>query len=144
MSQSPTAARKGIVAIALEFIDLVIPIARIRESYPGGWEQCIRDYAALLGRRVWYDQHLFRDGAMSPLEAQALVEGWTVLGFEPTGTRREALYWKDLCVVDWVEGGPTLACDWLTFDRSSRTAHLAGAEPGPLTWRGRPRLNGAH
>jgi hypothetical protein len=137
-------APEGIVAIALEFIDLVIPIARIRESYPGGWDQCIRDYAALLGRRVWYDQHLFRDGAMSPLEAQALVEGWTVLGFEPTGTRGQALYWKDLCVVDWTEGGPTLACDWLTFDRSSRTAHLAGAEPGPLTWRGRPRLNGAH
>jgi hypothetical protein len=129
------------VAIALEFVDVVIPIARIRESYPGGWEQCILDYEALLGRRIWYDQHLFRDGAMSAAEAHVLVEGWAVLGFEPTGTRRKMLYWKDLCVVDWQEGGPTLDCDWLAFDRSSRSAHLAGAEPGPLIWRGRPRLN---
>jgi hypothetical protein len=127
------------VAIALEFIDVVIPIARIRESYPGGWGQCMVDYAALIGRRVWYDQHLFRDGAMTPEETEKLVEGWTVLGFEPLGTRGKRLYWKDLCVVDWHEGGPTLPCEWLACDRSKRTAHLAGADPGPLVWRGCPR-----
>ncbi len=102
------------------------------------------DYAALLGRRIWYDQHLLRDGAMSPPEAQALVEGWAVLGFQLVGMGREGLYWKDLCVVDWLQGGTTLPCDWLSFDRSTRTAHLAGVEPGPLAWRGQPRPGGAH
>jgi len=126
------------VAIALEFIDVVVPIARIRESYPGGWEQCLLDYSELLGRRVWYDRHLFRDGAMSPPQAQTLVEGWAVLGFEPTGTRHGELFWKDLCVLDWYQSGPTRPCDWLTFDRSSRTAYLAGTQPGPLVWRRRP------
>jgi hypothetical protein len=126
------------VAIALEFIDLVVPIARIREVYPGGWEQCKLDYAPLLGRRVWYDQHLFRDGAMGPSEARMLVEGWAVLGFEPTGTRRDGLYWKDLCVVEWNHGGPTRPCEWLSFDKARRIAHLAGTEPGPLVWRGQP------
>lgn len=132
------------MSIALEFIDVVIPIANIRERYPGGWQQCVLDYAALLGRRVWHDQHLFRDGAMSPPEAQALVEGWAILGFEPMGKRRKGAYWKDLCVVDWRSGGPTLPCDWLAFDPSSRTAHLAGAEPGPLAWRGQPAPIGVH
>jgi hypothetical protein len=130
------------VAIGLEFIDVVIPIARIRDAYPGGWEQCLLDYAALLGRRVWYDQHLFRDGAMSLSDAKMLVEGWAVLGFEPTETRADGVYWKDLCVVDWTQHGPTQPCDWLSFDQASRTAHLAGADPGPVVWRGHPRPDG--
>jgi hypothetical protein len=127
------------VAIALEFIDVVVTIARIRETYPGGWEQCTLDYAALLGRRVWHDQYLFRDGAMTPPEVEQLVEGWAVLGFEPVGTRHGAPYWKDVCVVDWRRGGPTAPCDWLSVDLLSRTAHLAGAKPGSLVWRGQPR-----
>ncbi len=126
------------MAIALEYLDLVVPIARIRESYPGGWEQCRRDYAARLGQRVWHDQHLLRDGAMSLEEVQVLVEGWSVLGFQVTGTRNGGEYWKDVCVLDWRKGGATLPCDWLRFDRTSRTAHLAGADAGPLAWRGRP------
>jgi hypothetical protein len=133
---------RRIMAIALEFIDVVIPIARIREAYPGGWEQCVLDYEALLGRRIWYDRHLFRDGAINPAEAKILVEGWAVLGFEPTGSRGAGLYWKDICVVEWCQGGPTLPCDWLCFDRSSRTAHLAGAVPGALAWRGEPNAHG--
>jgi hypothetical protein len=126
------------VAIGLEFIDVLIRIARIREVYPGGWEQCLLDHAALLGRRVWYDRHLLRDGAFDRAEAKALVEGWAVLGLQPTERRREGTYWKDLCVVDWSQGGPTLPCDWLHFDPSSRTAHLAGTDPGPVAWRGQP------
>jgi hypothetical protein len=124
------------VAIALEFIDIIVPIAKIRETYPGGWEQCLRDYRPQCGRRVWYDQHLFRDGAMGPAQARQLVEGWAVLGFEPIGNRHGQLYWKDLCVVEWRQRGPTRACEWLVFDRTSRTAHLAGTAPGPLAWRG--------
>ena len=127
------------MAIGLEFIDVIVPIARIRESYPGGWEQCARDYAALLGGRIWHDQHLFRDGAMSPFECQMRVEGWEVLGFEPTGKSVRGLYWKDLCVMDWANGGPTLPCDWLSVDLSSRTAHLKGTAPGSLVWRRQPR-----
>jgi hypothetical protein len=130
------------MAIALEFIDVVVPIARIRETYPGGLDQCLLDYAPQIGRRVWYDMHLFRDGAMSPDEARLLVEGWGIIGFEPTGTGVGGLYWKDVCVVDWRLSGPTRHCEWLTFDRSSRTAHLAGVEPGPLAWRGQPRPKG--
>jgi hypothetical protein len=129
-----------LVAIALEFIDVVLPIARIRETYPGGWDQCLLDHARLLGRRIWFDRHLFRDGATRPADARALVDGWAALGFEPTGRRRGALYWKDLCVIDSRHGGPTLPCDWLGYDARERTAHLAGTDPGALAWRGLPAL----
>lgn len=56
------------MAIALEFIDFVVPISVIREKYPGGWEQCLKDHRQLIGGRVWFDAHLFRDGAMNPLD----------------------------------------------------------------------------
>ena len=135
------------MAIALEFLDLVIPIARIHESYPGGWHQCLIDFDTLIGGRVWYDQHLFRDGAMGREEMKKRVEGCAVIGFEVTATRRRGTgrqartetYWKDVCVVDWARGGTTLHCDWLQVDTAARTAHLAGTDPGPLAWRRRPR-----
>jgi hypothetical protein len=133
------------MAVALEFLDLVIQIVRIEESYPGGWKQCREDFIAAIGRRVWYDEHLFRDGAMDPAEMKTRVEGWSVLGFEITGVRASAnggaptRYWKDVCVVDWAHGGPTLPCDWLQVDLASRTAHLSGTDPGVLAWRRKPR-----
>ena len=37
------------MAIALEFIDLVVPIETIRQKYPGGWEGCLRDNADFIG-----------------------------------------------------------------------------------------------
>jgi len=133
------------MAIALEFIDLVIPIVRIEEAYPGGWKQCLADYDAAIGARVWYDQHLFRDGAMDPETMRRRVEGWAVLGFEITGKRaanaraKPVSFWKDVCVVDWRHGGATLPCDWLQVDLTTRTAQLAATDPGPLAWRKRPR-----
>jgi hypothetical protein len=139
------------VAVALEFLDLLIPIVRIQESYPGGWQQCLADFDAAIGGRVWYDDHLFRDGAMDPAEMKRRVEGWAVLGFEVAGRRaagrgpgaKPARYWKDVCVVDWAHGGATLPCDWLQIDLAARTAHLAGTDPGPLAWRQRPRAGHA-
>jgi hypothetical protein len=53
------------MAIALEFIDLIVPISKIREKYPGGCEACLRDHEHLLGGRIWYDEHLFREWLMN-------------------------------------------------------------------------------
>ena len=62
------------MAIALEFIDFIVPIALIRQKYPGGWEQCLRDHECLIGGRVWFDEQLLRDGAMNPTDIASLVE----------------------------------------------------------------------
>lgn len=99
------------MAIALEFIDFVVPIALIRQKYPRGWEQCMQDHERLIGGRFWFDEHLLRDGAMNPADIEALVEEWTSLGFQPTAELDGQRIWQDCCVVESMLGGPTLPCD---------------------------------
>ena len=101
------------MAIALEFIDFVVPIALIRQKYPGGWAQCLQDHERLIGGRVWFDEHLLRDGAMNPADIESLVDEWTSLGFQPTTELDGQRIWQDCCVVESMLGGPTLPCDWL-------------------------------
>jgi len=123
------------MAIALEFIDFVVPVEVIRSKYPGGWDQCLRDHAGLIGGRVWYDNDLFRDGARNPNDVKLLVDRWAGLGFEVMALRDGKQVWKDVCVVEATFGGPTLPCDWLTVDTSQRIAYLKGAAPGPVVGR---------
>ena len=63
------------MAIKLEFFDLIVPIKNIKQKYPGGWKQCLKDHDSNSGGRVWYDEHLFRDGAMSPNDIAYLLNG---------------------------------------------------------------------
>jgi hypothetical protein len=124
------------MAVSLEIINLIVPIQTIRVKYPGGWDQCLADHKDVLGRRVWHDDHLFRDGAMNPSDMQWLVGEWERLGFEPfehvEGQRR----WKDMCVVEGMFGGPTIRCDWLRMDKRGHSAWLAGTKPGPVMYQG--------
>ena len=122
------------MAIATEFINFIVPIHNIRAKYPGGWEQCLKDHEHLIGGRVWYDEYLFRDGAMNPMDIESLVEEWEAMGFEGIVTREGQKYWKDLCVFEM--GGSTLPCDWIDFDRETRTAFLRGTDPGEVAYRG--------
>ena len=119
------------MAVALEFIDFIVPIAVIREKYPGGWEQCLKDHERLIGGRVWYDDHLLRDGAMNPHDIESLIDEWTALGFQPMEERDGDRRWKDVCVVESMLGGPTLPCEWLTLGEDGRSAFLEGTDPGP-------------
>jgi hypothetical protein len=70
------------MAIALEHINFIVRRLTIEEKYPGGWEQCLIDHASSLGTRVWYDEHLFRDGAMNPIDMENLVNAWRDIGFQ--------------------------------------------------------------
>ncbi|MDX9995073.1 MAG: hypothetical protein RBS28_07085 [Rhodocyclaceae bacterium] len=123
------------MAVALEFIDFIVPIAVIREKYPGGWEQCLKDHERLIGGRVWYDDHLLRDGAMNPHDIESLIDEWTALGFQPMeeidGERR----WKEVCVVESMFGGPTSPCEWLAIGEDGCSAYLKGTEPGITAFR---------
>jgi len=119
------------VAIEIRFISFVVRISTIAQKYPGGWEDCLGDHAGTVGGRVWFDEKLFQDGAMGPAGIEMLVEEWSRLGFEPTEMRDDKEVWKDVCVVDMLNG-PTLPCDWLTFDPDRHVAYLAGTEPGEV------------
>ncbi len=124
------------MAVALEFIDFIVPIAVIREKYPGGWKQCLKDHERLIGGRVWYDDHLLRDGAMNPNDIESLIDEWTELGFQPMEERDGERTWKDVCVVESMFGGPTLPCEWLAIGEDGCSAYLKGTDPGPT--RSRP------
>lgn len=127
------------MAVALEFIDFIVPIAVIRQKYPGGWEQCLKDHENLIGGRVWFDDHLLRDGAMHPGDIEALIVEWTELGFQPTEEREGQMMWKDCCVVESMLGRSTLPCEWLEFAEDCQSAWLKGTDPGEIKSRVRVR-----
>lgn len=112
------------MSIATEFIDFIVPIATIRTKYLGGWEQCLLDHAHLIGGRVWHDDYLFRDGAMSPDGIDTLVEEWTAQGLQSCQDIDGIRTWTDFCVFEGVFGGATLPCPWLVNLGGGRVAHI--------------------
>lgn len=114
------------MAIMTEFINFIVPIKVIEEKYPGGWTQCLEDHAELIGGRVWYDDHLFHDGAMNPMDIESLINEWSSRGFECIGEKDGKQYWKDVCVYEGMFGGATLPCEWLQAD-SRNCVSLKGA-----------------
>jgi len=123
------------MAVYLEFINLIIPRDRIKAVYTGGWEQFVSDRQAAIGGRIWFDDHLMRDGAMSPGDMGLLIDLWTSIGLKPIGEKDGQKFWKDCCVVDTIFGA-TLPCDWIEFTEDGRSAFLNGTEPGELATRG--------
>ena len=123
------------MAIATEFIDFIVPIEVIRKKYPGGWEQCLKDHESSIGGRIWFDEHLFRDGAMNPMDMKDIVERWEHMGFQLYEEKSGIKYWKDVCVFEGMLGGVTLKCDWLEVDRKNRSVFLKGTEPGEVAYR---------
>lgn len=106
------------MAIALEFIDFIIPIKKIDLVYPGGFNQLKKDYG-IVGNssgRFWHDDYLFRDGAMNPMDITSIVDEWEKLGLKGVVELNGQRQWKDFCVVEGMMGGPTLPCDWLNYD----------------------------
>lgn len=123
------------MAVRLEFIDVLVPVHVIEDRYPGGFTQCLADHRSLIGRRVWHDGRLLRDGALDATSARARVEGWQALGIEPLQWVGRRLHWKELCVVDLAAGGPTVPCGWLAWDARARIAWLRGTDRGETVGR---------
>ncbi len=123
------------MAIATEFIDFIVPIKVIEHKYPGGWEQCLDDHADSLWRTVWYDDHLFRTGSMSPNGAEMIVNEWTDLGFTCFEIKDGKKVWKDACIFEGTFGGATLNCDWLAYDPVEQAVYLKGTEIGDVAGR---------
>lgn len=115
--------------IQLEFINFIVPRKRIEQKYPGGWEQCLSDHKDLIGGRVWYDDQLFRDGAMNPVDIDSLLEEWSHKGFT-THQEDDDPRWLDVCVVEAISGGATLPCDWIEVEGNQ--AFYKGCAKGEL------------
>lgn len=125
------------MAIELEFIDFIVPIATIKQKYTGGWRQCLKDHEYQIGRCVWYDEHLFRTGAMNPMDIESLVEKWESLGFHTHDEDEQGnlTKWIDVCVYEKFFGGATLPCDWIAFDDVTCGVYLKGTDAGKLVTR---------
>lgn len=117
------------MAIETDFIDFIVPIATIRAKYPGGWEQCLEDYKACLGGAVWYDNYLFRTGAMSGRDIMLTIEEWTDLGFTPYHEVDGSKVWADFCVHEGMLGGAKIPCRWLVKAGPYAVAHVDDPHP---------------
>ena len=117
------------MAIETEFIDFIVPIAIIRAKYPGGWERCLRRHAQLLGGRVWYDDYLFRDGAMNGSDIGSLVDQWSAMKFAPFEYINGVRHWADFCVHERMFGGSTQPCHWLVKTGPYTVAHIDDPHP---------------
>lgn len=100
------------MAVELEFISLIIPIEKIEKKYPGGFNKYKSDNSQSIGRRIWYDKYVVRDGAMNPMDIEYMVKQWEELGLVGIIEENGKKQWKDLCVVDFFNG-ITLPCNWL-------------------------------
>jgi hypothetical protein len=115
------------MAIMTEFINLIVPRIIIEQKYPGGWAQWLEAHAELIGGRVCYDDHLFHDGAMNPMDIGTIVESWTAMGFECVDEKDGQKYWTEACVYEPIFGSATLPCDWIETDKTNRFVSLKGA-----------------
>jgi hypothetical protein len=121
------------MAIELEFINFIVPRSIIEKKYPGGWKQCLADHENVIGGRVYFDEYLFRDGAMNPRDIAALVEEWASLGFHTHDGGDTPMKWVDVCVVEEMSGRATLPCDWIEVDGNS--AYLKNKPKGKVIGR---------
>jgi len=123
------------MAIMTEFLDLIVPITIINEKYPGGWERCLKDHHQALNARVWFDNYLFRDGAMNHDAMKTLLDAWWKLGFECYAAHDGIMCWKDVCVYEGMQGGAGMPCKWLAEDPVTRSVYLKGTEQGEIIGR---------
>jgi hypothetical protein len=117
------------MAVQLEFLNLTVPVQVIEQKYSGGWDACSRGHAKSIGRVVWYDDHLFRTGAMDGDMMANLTEKWTRLGLESTEPKGATVVWMDFCVLT-AYGVSDHDCPWIVVDPASRAAWFRGREQG--------------
>jgi hypothetical protein len=121
------------MAIACEFLSVLIPIKNIDTHCPGGFVAFEKEYEHLCGRPPQSDGHLVREGAMNPMDVEEIVNYWQQKGLVPMKTLPDgSKKWKHLCVVEAMFGGPTLPCDWIEFSSRDRCAWLKGEPKGEI------------
>jgi len=120
------------MAIECRFIDVVIPISKIDKVYPGGFEKFKKDNGEGFSNRLYHDQFLFRDGAMSPKDVKAIADEWELRGLKGVVNKNGVDQWEDFCVVTGIMGGPTLPCSWLEFDPVDNCVFLKGFPRGKI------------
>jgi len=84
------------MAVQLEFLSVIIPIEKIEAHYPGGFTAFKINHQSSIGKVIWYDDYLVRDGAMNPADVELLVREWESMGLDVIGESDGRKFWKDL------------------------------------------------
>ena len=93
------------MTVMIEFVNVLVPVSRINEIYPGGIEAYERDAP---NRSFDCDGELARIGFMSPADADSFIRELEKCGFRTT--QDEA----DIAVVDMIMG---TFCPWIEVVR---------------------------
>jgi hypothetical protein len=125
------------MTVALEFINVIVRIDAIRSKYRGGWDQFIEDRHYRIGPLAWFDNYLYRDGAMNGLEISTLLDKLVDAGLNAYRIENgNPVKWIDLCVVEFCRPISicnfryNLKCDWISFTDTG--AYLSGTELDPF------------
>ena len=104
------------MAIIIRFLGVVIPIANVEKCKEvGGFKGILEKEKEWVGKKILYDNLLYKDGAMGSGDIEDIVDFWEKQGLVSSETKDGKIYWKDLCVVDCI-GGPTMPCEWLKYE----------------------------
>lgn len=95
---------------------MVVPRVHVERAFPGGWAAATKYGKGFENSPVMFDEDLFAEGAMSPLQVHRFILRWKELGLSPHRNRK----WHEICVVDMFNG-PTLPCGWLKWDAINQT-----------------------
>jgi hypothetical protein len=120
------------MAIAMEYINIVVPKAVIAAKYPGGVAQCQKEY----GPSFLEDEYLTRGGAMIWFDGQRIIRHLEQFGIRYLDENGKSV---EIVVVDMIKG-PTTPCDWVEFDsgKDGPRCWLRGTPPGELSKPNRP------
>jgi len=101
------------MSLGLLFWNIIIPIEKISD-----FGDLLSENDRRIGANIWYDEHLYREGAMGYGDIEHMLEYWQSRGLVGNVEGQEAQSWSDLCVVASQGVGPEARCDWLTSDPS--------------------------
>ena len=114
------------MAVQVEYFNLIIPIDKIEEYYPGGFEKYKQDNSRFLYRRIIFDDYIVRDGTMDPMSLKNIVDKWINLGLTFTEKVEDVDKYKDMCVVvDDLSTISYLQCDWLEIIEEGFVKHTS-------------------
>lgn len=121
------------MAIKIEFVNLIIPIEKIKESkFEGGFDELIKKYEHLIGRAIWFDKYLFRMGWMDTWMIDGEINFWKDNGLIPIEKRNGLEYWNDLFAISIGINQFMTNCDWIETDLSRNVVWLKGTDPDDI------------
>jgi len=123
------------MAVALEFINIIIPIANINRCRSiGGFEGYLQLESHSIGEIIWHDDYLVREGVMNPFDIEDMIDTWAERGLNPITEIGSDRTFKDLCVIDSLNG-LTLPCSWIHVNLKEQVAWLKDKPKGQIIGR---------